>query len=164
MLCESCGKKPSVIRVKAIVNGKLVEYALCADCARELGYANLLFVMLTGFESTLNDFFPDGENSAGVLRCSCCGASFQDILRGGKIGCAECYRTFSNQLAPFLRKIHGSILYRGKTAGGGDLPRVLPRAQLSVMHQRLREAIQSENYEQAAVLRDKIHKLEEGGQ
>ncbi|QAT49825.1 hypothetical protein EQM14_08555 [Caproiciproducens sp. NJN-50] len=163
MLCESCGKKPSVIRVKAIINGEPVEYSLCAECARELGYANLLFVMLSGYESTLNDFFPDGENSTGVLRCPCCGSAFQDILRCGKIGCAECYRTFANQLAPFLRKVHGSVSHRGKTAGG-DLPQVLPKAQLSVMHQQLREAIQSENYEQAAALRDKIHKLEGGGQ
>lgn len=164
MLCESCGKKPAVIRVKAILNGEPVEYALCAECARDLGYDNLLFVVLSGYDGALNDFFPDGEKGAGTLHCQCCGATFQNILRSGKVGCAECYRTFANQLAPFIRKIHGSVSHRGKTAGGGDLPQVPPKAQLSVMHQRLREAIQSENFEQAAALRDQIHKMEEGGQ
>ncbi|MCI1964875.1 MAG: UvrB/UvrC motif-containing protein [Oscillospiraceae bacterium] len=164
MLCESCGKNTAVIRVKAIVNGEPVEYALCSECAHDLGYANLLFDMLTGYDGTLNDFFPDGEDAAEVKHCPCCGASFQDILRSGKIGCAECYHTFADQLAPFLRKIHGSVSHRGKTAGGGDLPQVLPKAQLSVMHQQLREAIQSENFEQAAALRDKIHEMEEDGQ
>lgn len=164
VLCESCGKRQAVIRVKAIVNGEPVEYALCAECARELGYTNLLFVMLSGYDGALNDFFPDEGNCAEVLHCPCCGASFQDILRSGKVGCAECYSTFASQLAPFIRKIHGSVSHRGKTAGGGDLPQVSPKAQLSVMHQQLREAIRSENYEQAAVLRDEIHKIEEGGQ
>lgn len=42
------------------------------------------------------------------------------------------------------------------------MPQVAPKAQLSVMHQRLREAIQSEDFEQAAVLRDRIHEMEEG--
>lgn len=164
MLCESCGKRPSVIRVKAIADGELVEYALCAECARELGYANLLFVTVAGYDALLNDFFPGGQIGGDEPRCPCCGASFQDIIRSGKIGCAECYRTFADQLAPFLRKIHGGVSHRGKSAGGGDLPRVLPKAQLSVMHRRLREAIQSENFEQAAALRDKIHKMEGGGQ
>ncbi|MVB11558.1 Protein-arginine kinase activator protein [Caprobacter fermentans] len=162
MLCESCGRNPSVIRVKAIVDGEPVECALCAECARELGYANLLFVL--GFENdgVLNDFFPGEPNESEALRCRCCGASFQDILRSGKVGCAQCYRTFAARLAPFIRRIHGSVSHRGKTAGGGDLPQVAPKAQLSVMHQRLREAIQSEDFEQAAVLRDRIHEMEEG--
>lgn len=163
MLCELCGKKPSVIRVQTIVNGELAEYTLCAECAYRLGYANLLFVMHTGYDNFLDDFFPDGKDEAESLRCPCCGASFRDILRTGQVGCAECYRTFSGQLAPLIRKIHGSVSHRGKIAGGKDVLQVLPKAQLSVMHQQLREAIQSENFEQAALLRDKIHKMEEDG-
>jgi protein arginine kinase activator len=164
MLCESCGRNPSVIRVQAIVGGEPVEYALCADCARALGYANLMFVMDVEFDSAVSDFFSEEENYEATLRCECCGASFHDILLTGKVGCAECYYTFADQLAPFIRRIHGSVAHRGKTAGGGDLPQVLPKAQLAIMHGRLKEAIQNENFEQAAVLRDRIHKMEEGSQ
>jgi protein arginine kinase activator len=163
MLCEYCGKNQSMIRVKAILNGEAVEYELCAECARELGYADLLLVTGAGYGGNLNDFFPE-EETGGVLRCKCCGASFRDILRSGKVGCAACYRTFAEQLAPLIRKIHGSVSHKGKSAGGGNLPRVMPKAQLSVMHRRLREAIERENFEQAAVLRDQILNMEEDGQ
>lgn len=162
MLCQYCGKNPSVIRVKTIVDGRLTEYSLCAECARKLGYGNLLIALGGNFDSVLNEFFSDQENGPETVRCKCCGASFGDIVHSGKVGCAECYRTFSDQILPLIRRIHGSVSHRGKVAGGG-LPQVMPQGQLSVMHHKLREAIENENFEQAAVLRDRIHKLEKGG-
>lgn len=164
MLCESCGKNPSVIQVKTIVNGRPVAYALCAECARELGYANLLFVLGIGSDNGFTELFAEQEDDRTVQRCSCCGATFHDILRSGKVGCSQCYRLFANQLTPYIQKIHGNVSHRGKSVGEGNLPQVMPQAQLSVMHRELKEAIQSENFEKAAVLRDQIHKMEEGGQ
>ena len=38
MLCKNCGKNPATTHIKTIVNGKLTEYDLCSECAREMGY------------------------------------------------------------------------------------------------------------------------------
>lgn len=162
MLCQYCGRNPSVIRVKTIADGIPAEFSLCAECARKLGYGNLLIFSGTGLDGAPEGYFSEEGENSGTLRCKCCGASFFDIIRSGSVGCAQCYRTFSEQLTPLIRRIHGSVSHRGKTAGGG-LPQVMPQGQLSVMHRRLREAIESENFEQAAALRDRIRKLEEGG-
>lgn len=162
MLCEYCGRNPAVLRVNTIANGEPAEYSLCAECARKLGYGNLLIVLGAGMDGVLDKIFPGEGEGTGTLRCKCCGASLGDIVRSGKVGCAECYRTFSEQLTPLIRRIHGSAVHRGKAAGGG-LPQVMPKGQLSVMHRRLREAIENENFEQAAAIRDRIRRLEEDG-
>lgn len=162
MLCQYCGKNPAVIRVKTILDGFPSDFSLCAECAGRLGYGNLLIVMGAGLQDVPEDLlFGEGGDPA-PLRCGGCGSSFADIVRTGTVGCAECYRTFADQLAPLIRRIHGGVTHRGKTAGE-SLPRTMPRGELSVMHRRLREAIESENFEQAAVLRDRIRKLEDGG-
>ena len=41
MMCQSCGKKTATTHIKTIVNGKLAEYHLCADCAKQKGYSNI---------------------------------------------------------------------------------------------------------------------------
>lgn len=160
MICESCGKNPAVVHVDAIVNGRLTEYLLCAECAQRLGYGDLLTGLGRNFGSFLGTFF-GAAKPEDTVRCGKCGMSFEEIARSGKVGCAECYRTFSGRLAPLIQRIHGSTSHRGKRPDG-DLPQVRPETQLSVMRQELRVAVDAENYEQAAVLRDRIRKLERG--
>ena len=159
MLCESCGKNPAAIRVKTIINGELTDYSLCASCAQKLGYAGLLTGFGRGAGSFLTGFQTESAVHEEPLRCSCCGSAFDDIARSGKVGCAECYHTFANQLQQIVQRIYGNAKHRGKVPGGELLP-LIPKNQLSVMRSELREAIDSENYEHAAELRDRIRLLE----
>jgi protein arginine kinase activator len=162
MLRQSCGKNPAAVHIKTIENGEPAEYSICAECARKLGYGDLLAGLGYSLEGVWNQPFEEENEEYGAARCKCCGASFGDIARSGKVGCAQCYRTFSDRLAPVVRRIHGSVAHRGKVPGSG-LSRPKPKGKLSVMHEKLREAINSEDFEQAAVLRDHIKMLEKGG-
>ena len=160
MLCESCGKNPATTHVKTIINGELTKYSLCAECAQKLGYGNLLTGLGRNFGSLLGGFFGEAElDAADTMRCKCCGSSFDDIARSGKVGCAECYRTFYHRLIPLIQRIHGNTAHRGKVPGG-ELPQTRPQSQLSLMRRELRDAIDSENFEHAAALRDRIRELE----
>ena len=133
MKCQMCGRNPATTHIKTLVNGAVGEYSLCAECARRLGYRNLF------------------------------AATFQDIVRTGRVGCAECYRTFYHQLLPVIRKLHGETVHRGKTPGGA-LPQMLQQKELAAQKKELlQRAIELENFEEAAVLRDEIRQLE-GGQ
>lgn len=127
MLCQRCGKNSASISVKSISGGKLAEYALCAECARELGYGNFL----TGPGYHLDDFVHEFFNGTDDIRCKCCGSSFSDIVRSGRAGCAECYRTFYDRLLPIIRQIHGSDTHRGKIPGGA-LPQVRLDSQITL--------------------------------
>ena len=161
MLCQYCGKHPVTTHVKTIVNGELTEYLLCAGCAQKLGYGSLLTGLGLSFGGALGEIFGSRDDGFETVRCACCGASFEEIARGGKVGCAECYRTFRDRLMPLIQQIHGGTRHRGKVPGEG-LSLARPDGQLAVMRSRLREAIGSEDFEQAAVLRDSIRRLEAG--
>jgi protein arginine kinase activator len=163
MLCQYCGKNPAAIHVKSTENGELTEFSLCAECAQELGYGNLFTGLGLRFNGVLREFFSQDDNEFDTVRCKCCGASFSDIVKSGKVGCSACYDTFYDRLVPLLQQIHGSAVHRGKTTGE-SLPQIRPKGQLSIMHRKLREAIESEDFESAALLRDSIRKLEEGGE
>lgn len=96
------------------------------------------------------------------VHCPVCGASFDDIVRNGRVGCAECYHTFSERLTPLVQRLHGEAVHCGK-APGANLPQPRQNTQLVVKRRALREAIDTQNFEYAAALRDQIKALEEGG-
>lgn len=156
MLCESCGKKPVATYVKAIINGELTEYSLCAECAQKLGYGNLLTGFGCNFGSLAGEFSNESE-PVNAVHCKCCGSTFEDIARSGKVGCAQCYHTFYDRLILLIQRIHGETKHRGKVPGTD-----LPPPQLSLIRRELREAIDSENFEHAVALRDRIKELEGG--
>lgn len=163
MFCESCGKNPATTHIKTIVNGELTEYSLCARCAKKLGYGNLLTDLGRSMGSLLGEYFGEAESEQeDIPRCKGCGSSFDDIARSGEVGCAECYHTFYERLLPLIQRIYGDTKHRGKVPGG-NLMTVNPQNRLSVMRRELREAIDTENFEHAAELRDRIRSLEGGG-
>lgn len=93
-----------------------------------------------------------------TLRCETCGFSFEDIARTGFPGCPDCYRVFYRKLRPAIGNIHGRAVYQGKIPVGAneDIQR---EQNLSVLRERLNKAIDEQNFELAAVLRDEINKL-----
>ncbi len=117
MLCQMCGQHPATTHIKTIVNGKLTQAHLCADCAKKQGYGNLFADWGSGFGSLLSGFMGSAAPARQVTRCPGCGASFEDITRSGKIGCAECYHTFRGQLLPIIQRIHGTAQHKGKVPG-----------------------------------------------
>ena len=70
--------------------------------------------------------------------------------------------TFSDRLTPMIERIHGEAIHRGK-APGANPPQPRQSSQLVVKRRALREAIDTQNFEYAAALRDQIKALEEGG-
>lgn len=169
MLCQNCGKNEATTHIKQVVNGDTAEQHLCADCAQQLGYGN----MFSGFGLSLADmfggFFGESAQSKGVPapqeRCQKCGSSFHDIVRDGRVGCADCYRTFYDRLKPSLQRIHGKVTHNGKVkqhSAQQAKPAVLDEVDtLAQYRQEMQEAIQVQDFERAAELRDKIKQLEQ---
>ena len=185
MLCQSCGQRPATTHIKSIVNGQLAETHLCAHCAKEQGYSNLLDGSLLGsfggFGSLLGGLLAGPAAEAApeaapqqVKRCPACGASFPEISRSGQMGCAQCYETFRAQLLPVIQRIHGAARHRGKSPGGSALRVTEQNTQLAPAPQPaetpleekkrlLKEAVAAQNFAQAAVLRDQIKEMESHG-
>lgn len=127
-----------------------------------------------GFGSLLGGLLGDAP-SQEVKRCPSCGASFGEISKSGKIGCAQCYDTFRNQLLPVIQRIHGAAQHMGKIPGGSALrvtdpnrqmvasPRQAENPELEEKRRQLKEAIDTQDFERAAVLRDEIKEAEQNG-
>jgi len=77
------------------------------------------------------------------------------------LGCAQCYESFQTHLRDLLRRLHGSSQHVGERyAPPGADDAADPRIQLLDLREQLRRAVDSENFELAAELRDRIRVLE----
>jgi len=171
MYCDECRKNPATVHVTRIINGKKQEAHLCEECAR--GREEMKGNMFTPFSinDLLASFLDMGQpspqqmafESVKVPKCSRCGMTYNDFKKVGRLGCSHCYKAFRNELAPVLRRVHGSVQHGGKypKVSGAQL---MTRRRIEKLKADLNRAIQEEAFEQAAKLRDQIRELEKMGQ
>lgn len=170
MICQNCGKNTATTHIKTLVNGMLTEYDLCTECAKEKGYTNFFEDMSLDFGNLMGGFIGSQPIRTSALRCKKCGASFAEISESGKIGCAECYTVFRDRLMPTINRIHGTAKHKGKIPGTSALRIIEPTGKIAVITPKpielkraeLKAAIESQDFEQAAVLRDEIREMEKG--
>ena len=160
MLCDKCKKNPAVRYIKTIVNGVVREYNLCEECAANEGYSSIAG---TAFSSMLASFF--GENLLthslqNETHCPKCNKTFSQIAKSGKLGCSECYNTFKSDLLPYIKRVHGSTVHSGKVPNSAPLMVKSKLETVDDLRLELNRLVAEEKYEQAAVIRDKIKKME----
>lgn len=160
MLCQNCGRNEATIHIKRIVDGESSELHLCSGCAQHLGYAGVHSGIGSNIGALLSRFFPDAAMypDKDEKRCPGCGATFDEIVRTGVMGCSECYDTFYERLKPSLMRIHGRATHVGKVSATRD-DRMERRAELRHLEEARNAAVAAEEYEKAAVLRDQIREL-----
>lgn len=165
MLCENCGKREATTHIKHVENGESRQLDLCSECASNLGYDDIF----GGFGFNLSELFTNffGDNTASLpdktVRCDRCGSSFNDIVKTGKVGCAECYRTFYNKLLPSVRQIHGKVSHLGKKPDNlREIKKPTKQDIIERLNGEMKSAVEAQNFEQAAILRDRINQLKEG--
>ena len=160
MLCEKCKKNNATTHIRSVVNGVVTEKHLCGYCAANEGYDDIKGNNLT---KMLSSMFGDtllGTSASQITRCECCGSSFADIAESGKCGCPECYKTFGNELMPYLKRVHGSIQHIGNIPNRAPLTVAVDTETVEGLRSKLNQLIREEIYEEAAVIRDKIKQLE----
>jgi len=170
MVCDECKKNEATIYFTQILDNKVTKFHLCQECAREKGIVfpsldETLFegphLALASLLAGLSDIGAPYilEKPKVARRCPTCKATFDDFRESGRLGCADCYRTFRSELVPLLRKLHGSVQHTGKVpvqrVGAGEKVK-----EIMDLRKELQKAIEKEEYEKAAVIRDKIKELE----
>ena len=163
MLCQRCHKNLATVRYAEVVDGKVSEQHMCPECmARQQAEA------ASGFELSGEAPSPRSRHSVTLASdtvlpqrsCRSCGIELQEVMRSGQVGCSACYESFGDQLEPILRGIHVALRHRGKAPHRDDA-RERMRAELQTKRALLRSALKTENYEEAARLRDEIRALED---
>jgi protein arginine kinase activator len=161
MKCEICGLKDAVIHISQIQQDLVHELHICEDCAQEKGLlreedselpiANLLSGLLEG---------KDVPGSFEVKEsCPSCGMKASEFRKQGKLGCPECFVAFEKDIRVIISQMAARPRHAGK------LPRALAHDQpdngaQDGIREELRLAVEREDYEQAAQLRDKLRELE----
>ena len=168
MLCDDCKKNKACIHITQISPEGKIDKNLCEACAAK--YGDFLFHSTRqekqekdiSMDDFLQGMFSNAQpkEQAHETTCPNCGMSYNDFLETGKIGCSVCYDTFRSQLEPVLRRIHGSSTHTGKIPhrSGGNLEL---KHEMMQLKENLKAAVEHEEYEKAAVYRDKIHALEQ---
>lgn len=175
MICQVCKKNNATIHYKTNINGNQTELYLCSSCANEKGITKK-----TAFEpiDVIDGFFGKGQDDifgglfAGMMNdgtqksvgepkvCPVCGMRFSDFLHGGKIGCGECYNTFSHSLSSTVKRIHGNVEHCGKVPEGKK-SELSDKKKIDSLKAKLNEAIEKQEYEMAAKYRDEIRAIED---
>jgi len=160
--CEICGKRPATMHFTEIVNKKMVTLNLCNECAAEKGIElqkHKAFGLGDLVAELIDGTVKDDTTKIGRVGCPECGYDFSDFRNIGRFGCPECYRSFETQLYPLLRHIHGRTQHTGKTPVRMS-QKSASRQRVLQLKEELTRAIDGEDYERAAELRDEIRQQE----
>lgn len=175
MQCNICGKKKATVHLTEIVDEQMSEMHLCEDCARQKSTQMEQQFGLADLLAGLSEAGPKGSakpEEKSTLQCASCGLNYEDFRKFGRLGCGDCYVSFKDNLAGLLRKIHGSNRHLGKTPFSGQAQGAPDGAQIPAaagslvqesiedIKKQMQAAIRDEDFEKAAMLRDKLRTME----
>ena len=160
-LCDNCGSKPATVNLTQIENNEMSSYHLCEDCAAQKG----LEATTEPSSSPLPDFLAQigdepREEEDSDNECSFCGLMFAAFRETGRLGCPHCYETFEAHLRRLLRRVHGGTKHVGKIYLPPDPTVSEIEKQMEALRRRLNRAVEAEDFERAAELRDQMRSLE----
>jgi protein arginine kinase activator len=89
------------------------------------------------------------------VKCARCGFTQADFKKAGRLGCPECYKTFSEALQGLIKTMHKGTHHVGKVPESLRQSRDLSD-RLKALQKKLNKAIEEEDFEEAAILRDEI--------
>jgi protein arginine kinase activator len=161
MQCCICKEKPATVHLTQIVGDKMQKLDMCEDCAKAKGINDPTSFAMADLMLGLGAA-QEVEQAVGVeLKCPRCGFSQADFKKSGRLGCPECYQTFAEGLAGLLKTMHKGTRHIGK------VPEALRRTResadrLKTLQKKLAKAIETEDFELAAQLRDQIKAITTG--
>jgi len=160
MKCQKCHNQATLHITEVLSDDQFEELHLCEGCANKylLEAQQKGGAGKTGVAEAVREA---EEGLFGQHECPSCGIKFVEFRNSGRLGCPNDYQVFREELLPLLENIHGETRHCGKS------PRRLPQDQqtqseLIQLRGRLKLAVQQEDYEEAARVRDRIRQLEEG--
>ncbi|MBN2546140.1 MAG: UvrB/UvrC motif-containing protein [Spirochaetes bacterium] len=169
MKCSFCKEKEAIIHIREYTDRGLNKINLCLDCALEKGFnatvddINKLFKNLIknifNIKNIDNINFAKSLNKKDIsLSCPICKNSYNNVVSDFKAGCPTCYSVFEQLIDLIIFKNNNSLSYRGR------LPLYLNevnnnRLLLEQLKKELQKNIKTENFVNAAIIRDKIKEV-----
>ncbi|HEY9174858.1 MAG TPA: UvrB/UvrC motif-containing protein [Verrucomicrobiae bacterium] len=162
MKCCVCKEREATVHLTQIAGDKMQKLDLCEECAKTKGVNDptgfSLADLLLGLGASQQMEQAAAATEGGELKCPHCGFTQADFKKAGRLGCPDCYRTFAEGLESLLKTMHKGTRHIGK------VPEALRQSQdfkqrVALLQKKLAKAIEQEDFEQAAQLRDEIKQL-----
>ena len=156
MQCCVCKEKPATVHLTQIVGDKMQKLDMCDECAKAKGINDPASFAMADLMLGLGASQELDQSAAGAeLKCARCGFSQGDFKKSGRLGCPDCYKTFAEGLASLLKTMHKGTRHIGKAPESLRASRE-STDRLKSLQKKLAKAIDGEDYEAAATLRDEI--------
>ena len=190
MLCERCKIREANIQYTEVINGVRTEHNFCAQCAKEMDFGQYSaifdgdFPLVKLLSGLLGGEMPvQRSGKYQQIVCPTCGTTYEEFVQNSQFGCADCYSVFDLLIHDNIKQLQGSDCHKGKKplvqmeemSGEEDAPEETVQAvvedafskdavqeEIRVLDRQLKEALKTEDYETAAVCRDRIKALREG--
>ena len=163
MKCDMCGNERAVVFVQQIDGDTRSELRLCSECAKARGLTRfegeLPFSVKELFESLPDPVGKKPQEKSSAPVCPGCASRLIDLKAAGRAGCPACYDTFADELLSRYWGGNKPLRHVGRI-GVSKVDRVSPNDDVPLLRERLRLALASEDYETAALCRDRILTLE----
>jgi protein arginine kinase activator len=159
MLCCICKEREATVHYTKIDGDKVQKVDLCEECSKTKGVNDPVGFELADLLLGLGASKEIEQASGGAeLKCVRCGFTQADFKKAGRLGCSECYKTFADGLEGLLKTMHKGTKHVGKVPEALRQSRELSD-RLKQLQKRLTKAVEEENFEQAAALRDEIKQM-----
>src|SRR5581483_4649754 len=159
MLCCICKEREATVHLTEIKGDKMQKVDLCEECAKTKGVNDPTGFSLADLLLGLGASQEIEQSSGGAeVKCTRCGFTQADFKKAGRLGCPACYKTFSEGLEGLLKSMHKGTRHAGKVPESLRQTRDLTD-RLKLLQKKLAKAVEDENFEQAALLRDEIKQM-----
>ena len=154
MKCENCGKNEVTFVYQSNVNGRVTEKHLCADCAEKLGYTQKLAAhsqrMMRGIfgGGLFEDFFTPYPSLLGRM-----GRMLEDPFD-------DFFADMPALGAPAGKEQEAPQKSQDTLLKQEEQEEISKARQINALRMEMQRAVQEENFERAAELRDQIHSME----
>jgi protein arginine kinase activator len=161
MLCCICKAREAKVHLTQIAGDKLQKVDLCEECAKTKGVNDPTAFSLADLLLGLGASQEIEQAGGGVgLKCPVCGFTQADFKKAGRLGCPECYQAFAEPLEGLLKTMHKGTRHVGKVPESLRQNRDVSD-RLKNLQKRIAKAIEEEDFEKAAILRDEIKQITE---
>ncbi len=165
--CEMCGEEGAVIHLLRVQEGQVTHTRLCHTCAETLAGETEGVALVLAVPAALRQIaraVPRADTQGAPAPadehrvCTVCGTTLADLKETGTVGCPVCYQVFAEYLWSAVHEGGDPLEHLGKVPQSGS-PRDSVRHEVARLKRMLRELVETERFEEAASVRDRLADL-----
>ncbi len=163
MQCEFCKAEAATVHLTEITEGQRSEKHLCQSCAAKQGVTAQSQLSLNELLSSLLAAGNQSEaKQTQTPACQNCGSTMQQFSKNSLLGCPQDYQAFGDEIEMVIRKTQNDkTQHIGKIPNGIEIDKkTQAETEVTQLKKQLACAVENEDYETAATLRDRIQKMQ----